>query len=214
MARRSTSTDKRSASAGQKAEKRALKSLDDKELFALVGEGDEAAFNVLYERYFSLIYAFVFARVRNHADAEDLTQETFVSVFRSADRYSGRSAPLAWVYGIAKNTVYNRLRRQKRRDDRLDKVGIDPLSPILGRAAEDPESQLAYRRYFSAMDDRLQSLRPWQAEVFLLRYVENLPIREIAKRMDRSNDAIRSSLYRVKRLLADASDPRDARANV
>ena len=47
----------------------------------------------------------------------------------------------------------------------------------------------------------------WQAEVFVLRHVENLTIGEIARRMDRSSDAIRSSLYRVKRLLVEAGNP-------
>ena len=51
----------------------------------------------------------------------------------------------------------------------------------------------------------------WQAEVFMLRHVENLSIGKIAERMSRSNDAIRSSLYRVKLLLTEAIDPELAR---
>jgi DNA-directed RNA polymerase specialized sigma24 family protein len=53
---------------------------------------------------------------------------------------------------------------------------------------------------------------PWQAEVFVLRHIENLPIQEIAQRTHRSNDAIRSSLYRVKRLLVEAGNPDGASA--
>ena len=56
------------------------------------------------------------------------------------------------------------------------------------------------------IDARLQSLSDWQAEVFFLRHVENLPIREISRRTLRSSDAIRSGLYRVKRLLVEAGN--------
>ncbi len=60
--------------------------------------------------------------------------------------------------------------------------------------------------------DCLESVTPWQAEVFVLRHIENLPIQEIAQRTSRSNDAIRSSLYRVKRLLVEAGNPEGASA--
>ena len=53
------------------------------------------------------------------------------------------------------------------------------------------------------MDERLRSVSDWQAEVFWMRHVDDLSIEQIATRMDRSNDAIRSSLYRVKRLLVE-----------
>ena len=193
----------------------ALRELDDRDLFGEIGQGCRAAFDVLYNRYFSLIYAFTQQRVHNHADAEELTQETFVAVFRSAQGYAGKPAPLAWIYAIAKNTTYNRLRRQKRRADRIEEVGVDVLTGLAGAGPDDPETKLAYQRYFDSSDGRLQSLRPWQAEVFILRYVHELPIREIAERLDRSSDAVRSSLYRMKRALNASHDPRDGtRLNV
>ena len=69
-----------------------------------------------------------------------------------------------------------------------------------------PEDQLVMRRYARAIDARLQSVSDWQAEVFFLRHVEDLPIREISRRTMRSSDAIRSGLYRVKRLLVEAGE--------
>ncbi len=106
------------------------------------------------------------------------------------------------------------MRRQKRRADRIEEVGTDVLARLAGYGPEDPETRLAYRRYLESLDGRLKTLRPWQAEVFILRYVHELPIREIAKRLDRSSDAVRSSLYRMKRALNAGPDPRDgARLN-
>ncbi len=69
-----------------------------------------------------------------------------------------------------------------------------------------PEERLGLRRCSEAVEERLGSVSAWQAEVFALRHLENLPIQEIADRMARSNDAIRSSLYRVKRLVVETID--------
>ncbi len=176
----------------------------DEILFEGLRRGDEVCFNQLYERYFQRIYNFIYLRVRNHADAEELTQETFAAVFRSVEGYSGRSSPLAWIYGIAKNTAYSALRRARAHDERIEKAGSQALHPTSSTWGDTPEDQLALQRYLSEIGSRLESLSDWQAEVFFLRHVENLPIGEIAERMDRSNDAIRSSLYRVKRMLVEA----------
>jgi len=67
-----------------------------------------------------------------------------------------------------------------------------------------PEDHASYRRSADAALKSLASVSAWQAEVFALRHFENMPIQEIADRMSRSNDAIRSSLFRVKRLIVEA----------
>ncbi len=183
-----------------------LSELTDEALFEGVRAGNEQHFNVLYERYFSRIYTFIHLRVRNRADAEELTQESFAAVFRSADGYSGRSTPLAWIYGIAKNVVYNHLRRNRAHDARVERAGPDAVHASSPIWTYTPEDHLSLQRYLETIGDRLSSVTPWQAEVFMLRHVENLPIGEIARRMHRSNDAIRSSLYRVKRMLVEAGN--------
>lgn len=178
--------------------------LSDDDLFDRIRGGSKNAFDALYERYFQRIYNFIYLRVRNHADAEELTQETFTAVFRSIDGYSGRSTPIGWIYGIAKNTAYNHLRRQRIHGERMERAGAEALTAGSPAWSCTPEDVLAMRRYARAIDAQLESLSDWQAEVFFLRHVENLPIREISRRTLRSSDAIRSGLYRVKRLLVEA----------
>jgi RNA polymerase sigma-70 factor (ECF subfamily) len=181
--------------------------LSDDELVGGIRAGSELHFNELYRRYFQRIYNFTYVRVRNHADTEELVQEAFAAVYGGIGGYGGRSSLLAWIYGIAKNTVNNHLRRARTQDERFEQA-----RPRLGQAPAqlltcDPEERLALRRYALAINDCLRQVTSWQAEVFLLRHVENLPIREIAHRTHRSSDAIRSSLYRVKRLLVEAGEP-------
>jgi RNA polymerase sigma-70 factor (ECF subfamily) len=172
-------------------------------LFEGIRSGSEAHFNVLYDRYFRRVYGFVQARVRDHADAEELTQESFIAVFRGIAGYSGRSTPLAWIYGIAKNTVNNHRRRVRTQTERVDAAGPEALHSSAAEWRATPLDDFELRQSLRRMDERLHSVTSWQAEVFWMRHVDDLSIDEIAQRLDRSNDAIRSSLYRVKRLLSE-----------
>ncbi len=183
-----------------------LSTWSDEALFEQLCRGSEPHFNVIYERYFQRLYAFVYLRARNHADAEELTQETFTVVFRSADGWGGRASPLAWIYGVAKNTVSNHMRRLRMSRERLEQAGPSPLVTNSPTWSFTPEEQLDLSRATDEMEHRLSDVAPWQAEAFSMRHGENLSIVEIARRTGRSNDAVRSGLYRVKKLLMEVGD--------
>lgn len=179
----------------------------DEQIVEGIRRSDEADFNRLYDRYFQRVYSFAYARLRNRADAEEVVQETFLAIFRSIDAYGGRSSLLSWIYGITKNTVNNHVRRARAHEARIDRAELELQRSSHSLASCTPEETLNLQRCAEAMRERLASLADWHAEVFVLRHIENLPITEIARRMSRSNDAVRSSLYRVKRLLVEAVDP-------
>ena len=185
-------------------------SKSDQEIIEGIRVANEADFNLLYERYFQRVYSFTYMRLRNRADAEEVVQETFTAVFRSIDAYRGRSSLLSWIYGIAKNTVNNHVRKAKAHEARIERAELEiqhSVSPCT------PEESLNLQRCTDAIQERLSSIADWHVEVFVLRHMENMSIGEIARRMSRSNDAVRSSLYRVKRLLVEAVDPGFASAS-
>ena len=181
--------------------------LTDDELLAGIRQGSEAHFSELYNRYFQRIYTFSYARLRNHADAEEITQETFTAVFRFFAAYRGQSTLLSWIYGIAKNTANSHLRRHKVHETRMERADPDIFQPSASQATYTPEDQLQLQRCAQNMKDQLASISEWQTEIFVMRHLENLSIREIVDRTHRSSDAIRSSLYRVKRLLVESVQP-------
>ena len=183
-----------------------LASLSDAELLDGLRSGSELHFNELYHRYFQRIYSFVYARMRNHADAEEVVQETFTAVFRSFASYRGQSSLLSWIYGIAKNTLNNSLRRSTTESKRLDALDPEIVRPSSSISNCGPEDQLSMRRYAEAISERLESVSQWQSEIFVMRHLQNLSISEISERTSRSSDAIRSSLYRVKRILFETAD--------
>jgi len=187
--------------------------LPDLDLVGAIRDGDEAAFTVLYERYFDRVHHFAYARLRNRADAEEVAQETFVAVFRSIGAFRGRSSLLSWIYGIAKNTVNNHIRRTRAHEQRIERAEEELVRNAHTFDACSPEEHLHCVGCARSLASSLGSVSSWQVEVFAMRHFENLPIQKIADRMSRSNDAIRSSLYRVKRLVVEAVDPGLARVD-
>ena len=185
----------------------------DEDLVEGIRRTSEADFNALYDRYFQRVYSFAFARLRNRADTEEVVQETFIAVLRSIDAYRGQSSLLCWIYGIAKNNVNNHLRRAKSHELRVDRAEPGMMVGTASLDTSTPEDQLSLRRYQESVQKLLSNVADWQTEVFWLRHVDNLTIGEIAQRVRRSNDAVRSSLYRVKRMLVEAVDPELAAAS-
>jgi RNA polymerase sigma-70 factor (ECF subfamily) len=183
-----------------------VRPVEDAELLAGLSRGSQCAFDSLYQRYFQRIYNFAYLRLRNHADAEEVVQETFTAVFRCIESYKGRSSLSSWIYGIAKNTINNHIRRLKTEEARVDRVESEGLRPSESLATGSPEEQLVLRRYLETIGERLGAVAQWQVEVFELRHLANLSIQEISDRTERSSDAIRSSLYRIKRMLMEAAD--------
>lgn len=211
VARKSTLADRPTTDVGRGRSEVESNATDD-ELVAAIRNADHDAFDLLYNRYFRRIYNFSFARLRNHADTEEVVQETFISVFKSITAYRGESLLVSWIYGIARNTVNNHLRRSKTQQQRLEEARLDLVRTAGSLASCSPEEHLALQRCTDAIVEQLDTVGEWQAQVFVMRHIQNMPIAEIAKEMSRSSDSIRSSLYRVKRMLVEAVDPGFARA--
>jgi len=177
----------------------------DGALVAAIRDAEERAFSLLYERYSRRVYLFSRLRLRDPADAEEAVQEIFTAVFRSIHAYRGDSSLASWIYGIARNTLNNQLRRANARQRRMARARIEWLRTSLVRSPGTPEDELNFQRSLEQVRDCLASVSDWQAEIFALRHLENLPIEEIARRVSRSHAAVRSSLYRVKSLVVDAA---------
>lgn len=168
---------------------------------ARVRSGDESAFGEIYGAFFPRVYAFVLKRVGHAAEAEDLTQETFVQLYRSLGSYEGRSSLLTWTFGIAHNVCSRWFRHCSRwmvgpKDAR--ELEDDPIDAAI-------EDRLDATRVLARCDEALETARrPAHCEIFRLRYAERQSIRSIAKRVGKSSEAVKVSLRRSRNVLAEA----------
>jgi RNA polymerase sigma-70 factor (ECF subfamily) len=188
---------------------RARDERSDEELIAAIRDTDDGdGFAVLYERYYQRVYKFVFMRLGNRAEAEEAVQEAFTAIFQSVSAYRGRSQALSWIYGIAKNTVNNHIRRAAAYERRIDGAEQALARTHARSGVGTPEDALALRRCAESVRSEFDAITGWQSEIFEMRHIDNLPIAEISARTSRSRDAVRSSLRRVKRRIVSAVENR------
>jgi RNA polymerase sigma-70 factor (ECF subfamily) len=169
----------------------------DAELVEQILSGDQKAFDLLYETYFPRVYGFAFKRLRDAGDAEDVTQEVFLTVFNVLGSYRGNSSLLVWIFGITRNTVNRRFRRVRPRLESLDASGA-PEIPAVAAAPD------------RAVDARCETvvardLTPLQRRIFHLKHLRRQSIRTIARALGKSEDAIKANLYRMRRSIAEGA---------
>lgn len=177
----------------------------DEEMIARICAGDRAAFEVLYERYFPRVYAFVGRRLANRADVEETVQEVFASVFAGLRSFRGDGVFAAWVLGVARRTVAGRFKKKQLPVVPLDEASeadaVEVLVTVLRREPTPLEHYECEERLARLEAAAEQELSPEQRHLFALHHLEHVPIQEIAVRLSKSEDAVKSNLYRARRLL-------------
>ncbi len=155
--------------------------------------GDAQAFGVLYERYVDRIYNYVFYRVGDALEAEDLTARVFYRALAHIDQYRQRGAPfVAWLYRIAHNLVANWHRdKSRRRDVRLDDF------VTLAEKGDGPDRTAERNEEARVLLDAVRQLPGERQELLILKFVEGLSNAEIGRMMGRSEGAVKSLYHRT-----------------
>ncbi len=175
----------------------------DEELVARVLAEDRDAFDALYDRYVKRVYGFVYKRLGNRPDSEEVVQEVFLSLFASLASFRGESSFASWVLGIARRTVANRFKKPRAITVPL---GLeDELGALESSTAEPPMTPLEHYEYLeriAQLDQNVQqSLNSNQQRLFQLHHIEHRSIAEIADQLGKTQDSIKSKLYRTRKLL-------------
>ncbi len=163
--------------------------------------GDRQAFAELYDEYVDRVYRYLLFRVREAADAEDLTSEVFTRAFANIQRYrwQGKSF-LAWLYTIARNAVTDRMRRARPTVDLTDALGVLDGAPTAHEYVEANDRAAALRRAITKLTNE-------QQEVLLLRFMQSCSSQEVARLMGKNEGAVRAlqfrALVRLRKLLAE-----------
>jgi RNA polymerase sigma-70 factor (ECF subfamily) len=178
---------------------------DDRDLLARTAAGDRQALTELYTRYRGAIFAYLLRLTPDQHLAEDLLQETFVAVWRSAASFSGRSAVKTWLIGVAHRQAHNGLRR--RTEPLANEAEIAQLVDA-GPEPEDAALAQATREELLAAISRLSLAH---RETLALAFGQEMPAAAIAAALDVPIGTVRSRLRDAKRRLRAAlSDPMDA----
>lgn len=173
----------------------------DQKLVIRVQKGDNTAFDLLVRKYQHRVAKLVGRFVRDHAEAEDVTQEAFIKAYRALRGFRGDSAFYTWLYRIAVNTAKNYLESRGRRPMSLD-LELEGLETLDGseslREQATPERQLLTGEIATTIQRVLDLLPADLRMAITLREVEGLSYEEIAEIMDCPIGTVRSRIFRAR----------------
>ena len=166
--------------------------MEEAELIAKA-KTDKEAFGQLYERYVDRIYNYVYYRVGNEADAEDLTSKIFYRAMQHIGRYQDQGVPFsAWLYRIARNLVSNWYRDQSRRTI----ISLDDIAQWQF-SEEGPELAAEWEENREMLLAAIRRLPSERQEMLILKFVDRQSNAEIGRIMGRSEGAIKSLYHRT-----------------
>jgi RNA polymerase sigma factor (sigma-70 family) len=178
-----------------------LKLQGDERLVALIRDGHDHAFDVLFERYHSRLLAFCRHMLRSTEDAEDVLQEVFVKAHAAMIADDRHINVRPWLYRIARNRCLNHLRRPV-------PEGQDSMDVMVGENGVTTAERVQKREDFRALVADVQDLPETQRTALLLREIDALSYEEIAETMDTTIPAVKSLLVRARMSLAEATHSR------
>jgi RNA polymerase sigma-70 factor (ECF subfamily) len=169
----------------------------DKDLVARAQRGEEPAFAALFEAHKRRVYALCLRMTANTADAEELTQEAFLQVFRKIATFRGESAFSTWLHRLTVNVVFMRLRRKRIAQVSLDETDAGYEEP-LQREHGDEDRRLAACIDRISLDRAITLLPPGHRTVFVLYELEGRAHNEIAKILNCSVGNSKALLHRAR----------------
>ena len=165
--------------------------LSEEQLIQRAQHGDANAFGDLYEQQLAAIYRYVFYRVGNVAEAEDLTETVFLKAWEALGHYRRREVPFsAWLYRIAHNVIVDRYRSKR------DLVPFDEQTD-LHDSADGPEEWMAEVETAEVLSRAIAQLSPDYQQVLALRFINGLSHAETSRVLGRSEEAVRVLQHRA-----------------
>jgi RNA polymerase sigma-70 factor (ECF subfamily) len=163
--------------------------------------GRASAFGSLYDYYQPKIFRFVLIKVGRREEAEDLTHEVFLSAWKNIEAYKNLGFPFSsWLYKIARNQIADHYRTTK------NEVRLENIDPEYFVAPASVQIDLGEKMEMEKVHLAIAKLKPEYQDVIIMRFVEDVPIKETAAALDKSEGAIKLLQHRaikeLKKILA------------
>lgn len=169
------------------------KIIEAEQLIQQIAKGNQMAFQQLYLMFKDKVYNTALGYLQHSYEAEEITQDVFLTIYKKAATFKGKSQPSTWIYRITINKALNQIEKRKRRPQSAklirDNHKVDFQHP--GVLLENKEKA---EYLFSVID----TLVATQKTAFILSYVEGLPRQEVADIMESSLKSVESLLQRAK----------------
>ena len=175
-----------------------MENLDDKELVVLAIKGDSKAFEQLVFRYEKPIFIYAKRFLSQKEAAEDVTQETFIKIYRSLKNFDPEYKFKTWIYTVATNTIYDWLRKAKKSKELFI---ID--DPDVNFETIDEDASYNKLEDKELIDNALKNIKPVYQSVIVLFYRDGLLYEEIAEVLQVPINTVKTYMSRAKKALGE-----------
>ena len=166
---------------------------DDNEIIESFIKGNKYAFNLIVLKYQKKIYWLVRKMVIDHDDADDITQEVFIKLYKSIDKYRGESKFYTYLYKIAVNLSLNHLNKNKRNYSR--KIDLNSEAYKISSKEKSSDEFLDEKERTKILEEAISTLPEQQRAVFNLRFYDNLSYDEIGKMLNKSTGGMKANYF-------------------
>jgi RNA polymerase sigma factor (sigma-70 family) len=164
---------------------------EDVELIEAFKKGNQNAFNIIVRKYQKRVYWIIRKMVLDHDDADDLTQEVFLKLYRSISDFRGESKFFTYIYKISINYSLNHLNRNKKMITRKVNIEFAELKSHYKKADEEFDS----KERTKLLEEAILSLPKQQRAVFNMRYYDNLTYEEISNILSKSVGGMKANYF-------------------
>ena len=178
---------------------------NDKNLVDRICRGDMAAFQNLVERHKKKIYFIAYDILGDYHEAEDISQDVFIKVFRNIKKFRKDAKMSSWIHHITVNTCIDVIRKRKSKpkismdDGVLSHIEDNP--PVCSSRGMNPEQSAETAIFQQQINNALQNVTPRERTVFVMRHYNDFKINEIADALEVSSGTVKSLLFRALKKL-------------
>lgn len=172
--------------------------LSDAELISSFINGEEKAFNEIVRRYQKKIYYCIKRYVHEHDEADDILQNVFIKVYKNIKQFKGNSSFYTWIYRIATNESFTYIKIKKARNF----IKIDENFEFKDEH-ENPEKEVEQNEMKVLIQKGIDLLPEKQKQVFVLRYYEEMPFKEIAQIMKTSEGGLKANYFHALKKISE-----------
>lgn len=210
----SEATMSNDAAARSKKEAVDITSAKDLQLTQMAARGDMAAFEEIYQRHHRRVYSICLRMLQNAHEAEDLTQDVFIQLYRKIGSFRGDSAFTTWLHRMTVNQVLMHFRKRNVKYEKTTEEGETPDQVVVGTS--DPERMRVVDKI--ALENAIDQLPDGYKNVFVLHDVEGFEHEEVARILGCSVGTSKSQLHKarlkLRKLLKKKANPRLVGVNI
>lgn len=176
-----------------------MENLDDQYYIGQVVDGNTNVFSVLVDRYKDMVFSLALKMIKNKEEAEEVSQDTFIKIYNSLNKFKGDSKFSTWIYKITYNTCLDRLKKNKKFESI---ISIDEFSDHFVKNIDDAFSTLEENERKQTIQNCLNLLSSEESFLLTLYYFDDQNLDDIAKIMDINSNNVKVKLFRSRKKLA------------